>query len=204
MSQRPPVTVRPATAADRPAIAALLARAFADDPAFAYIFPAAAGRPRRLQAFFDLITAIAGDPAWTDVACDPQGLPVAAAIWRPPGAWQTSTRVMIRRLWTLFTTFGSALPRALALQNVLDSHHAARPHWYLQFAGCAPELQGRGYGGAAIRARLARCDAGHANAALETATAANVPLYTALGFAVTEEFDIARGPHFWEMWRDPR
>ncbi len=203
MAQRPPIAVRPGTAADRGAVADILARAFIADPAFGYIFPDAAGRAVRLQRFFTLITAIAPDPAQTDIAIDDHGQPVAAAVWRAPGQWQTSTATMLRRLGALLSAFGTALPRALAMQALLDSHHPAAPHWYLQFAGCLPQAQGRGYGGAAIRSRLARCDAGRLPAALETATPSNVPLYRSLGFDVAEEFDVPRGgPHFWDMWRD--
>ena len=205
MNPRPPITVRPGTAADRPMVAGILARAFIDDPAFGYIFPDATARAMRLQRFFALITAIAPDPALTDIALDEQGHPVAVALWRSPGAWATPATTMLRRIGGLVTTFGTALPRALALQAVLDSHHPAAPHWYLQFAGCLPQAQGRGYGGAVIRARLAQCDVVRLPAGLETATPANVPLYTALGFTVAEQFDIPRGgPAFWTMWREPR
>ncbi|MGL4543643.1 MAG: GNAT family N-acetyltransferase, partial [Polymorphobacter sp.] len=101
------------------------------------------------------------------------------------------------------TTFGSALPRALRLQGLMDAHHARLPHWYLAFLGCDPRHQGRGYGGAAVRARLAQCDAAGLPAALETATESNLPIYTALGFRITDSFKLADGPQFWAMWRDP-
>ena len=67
-----------------------------------------------------------------------------------------------------------------------------------------PTAQGKGFGGAAIRARLALCDAQGLPAALETATESNVGLYQALGFAVTGTYRITGGPMFWSMWRDPR
>lgn len=205
MNRRAPIIVRPGTAADRDIVADILAQAFFDDPAFGYIFPVAAGRAVRLRRFFALIIRIAPDPGLTDIALDDQGRPVAVALWRAPGAWQTSTATMLLRIGSLLRAFGTALPRALAMQATLDAHHPTSPHWYLQFTGCLPGAQGRGYGGAAIRARLARCDADGLPAGLETATPSNVPLYTALGFAVSEQFDVPRGgPHFWDMWRPPR
>ena len=201
--QRPPIDVRPAAESDRAGTADILARAFIDDPAMAYLFPSDAGRPERLRRFFGLITRIDDDPALWTLALD-AGTPVAAALWRPPGAWQTPATAMLRRLPTMLHTFGLALPRALALQSRLEAHHPHTPHWYLQFAGCVPASQGRGYGGAAIRARLALCDADGLPAALETATPANIGLYQALGFAITATYDIKNGPRFWAMWRDPR
>lgn len=182
----------------------MLAAAFADDPAMRYLFPDAAGRPVRLQRFFDLMVRISPDPALTDLALDADGRPAAAAVWRRPGAWQTSTLTMVRHAPALLTTFGLALPRALGVQARLDAHHPRKPHWYLQFFGCRPELQGKGYGGAALRYRLDRVDAEGLPAALETATESNLGLYRALGFDITDAFDGAPDLPFWDMWREPR
>jgi GNAT superfamily N-acetyltransferase len=201
---RPAIAVRQATAADRGATAAVLARAFIDDPAMAYLFRTEARRAAALLRFFTMIgRADAATDHWS-LAQGPGGEPVAAAIWRPPGQWQTPLPVMLRLLPQLLATFGAALPRALALQGQLEAHHPHAPHWYLQFAGCMPAQQGKGYGGAAIRAQLARCDAAGLPAALETATPANLGLYQALGFVVTDHYHIRRGPEFWTMWRDPQ
>ncbi|MFZ4690427.1 MAG: GNAT family N-acetyltransferase [Polymorphobacter sp.] len=196
--------VRPAADADRSAVADVLARAFIDDPAMAYLFRDAADRPRRLRKFFDLIGSADADAGQWDVAIGPQGAPVATAMWRPPGLWQTPATAMLRLLPRLVGAFGLALPRALALQSVMEAHHPHTPHWYLQFTGCVPEHQGKGYGGAAIRARLAQCDAQGLPAALETATESNLGFYQALGFAIADTYDIKGGPTFWTMWREPR
>ena len=204
MPPRPPIAVRPAAAADRAALSDVLARAFIADLALGHIFPDAATRPKRLRGFFDLITATESDPALTDLALGADGSPVAAAVWRPPGAWKTPASTMLAQAWPMLRTFGTALPRALAVQGALEAHHPAAPHWYLEFAGCVPELHGRGYGGSAIRARLQRCDAGGHAAALETAKESNLALYRSLGFEVTGQFTVPRGPKFWSMWRDPR
>lgn len=201
---RPPITVRGAGAADRGVTARVLAAAFIDDPAMAFLFRDARTRPRRLGRFFDAIgRADAVTDHWS-LALDAQGTPVAATIWRPPGAWQTPMSTTLRLLPRLIGTFGTALPRALALQGQLEAHHPHAPHWYLAFAGCVPHAQGKGYGGAAIRQRLALCDAQGLPAALETATPANLGLYQALGFAITDSYAIKGGPTFWTMWREPR
>ena len=111
---------------------------------------------------------------------------------------------MLRNAVPLLRAFGTALPRALDLQNRLEAHHPGAPHWYLAFVGCDPARQVQGLGGAAIKARLARCDADAMPAALETATEGNLAIYRALGFEVTGTFDVPGGPRFWMMWREPR
>ena len=203
MTERAPSTTRPGRLADRPVVALTLAQAFVDDPAMAYLFPKPLERPQRIAAFFDLITRSEADPALTDIVETQDGV-VAAAIWRPPGAWATPTTTMLRHGLRLLRTFGTGLPRALRVQALLEAHHPPAPHWYLEYVGCVPAAQGKGHGGAAIHARLARCDDERLPAALETATAANVPIYRALGFVITSEFDVPNGPHFWTMWREPR
>lgn len=181
----------------------MLARAFIDDPAMAYLFRDAADRPRRLTRFFALITSIDAAPDNWRLVDDESGAMVAAALWRPPGAWKTPASAMIANILPLLHAFGMALPRALSMQGVIGAHHPPEPHWYLQFVGCVPEAHGRGYGGAVIRARLAQCDRDGEAAALETATPGNVGIYEALGFRVTGTYQIKGGPQFWSMWRDP-
>ena len=201
-SPRPPIAVRAATIADRAVVATLLARAFVADPALGFIFPDVASRPRRLRAFFDLIVRSEADPADWCIAAD-AGVPAAVTIWRKPGAWRTPPSAMLRLIVPMIATFGTALPRALRLQGLLEAHHPADPHWYLEFAGCDPARHGRGFGGAAIRARLAETDAAGVSAALETANEANIAIYTALGFRVTGDFAVTPTLRFWTMWRDP-
>ncbi len=202
--KRPPIVTRPAVPDERAIVADVLARAFIDDPAMSWLFPDRADRIVRLARFFTLSTRMEPDPGlWSLALADGGGI-AAATMWRPPGQWKTSTSAMVLHLLPLLRTFGLTLPRALSLQSALEAHHPLTPHWYLQYAGCAPEQQGRGLGGAAIRARLAQCDSEGLPAALETATPSNVGLYQSLGFEVTDSFDVPDGPHFWAMWRAAR
>lgn len=197
------IAVRPAVQADRKAVARLLARAFIDDPAMAYLFPDAPTRAARLDRFFAMMVEVDADVGNWSLALD-GGVPVAAALWRPPGAWATPLSAVLSSLPQLAATFRFGLLRALALQGTLEKHHPHAPHWYLQFVGCEPAAQGKGYGGAVIRARLALCDAQGLPAALETATPGNLGLYQALGFVITDSYQIRNGPDFWTMWREPR
>lgn len=177
-----------------------MARAFADDPGLSFIFPDSATRTQRLPGFFDLIQRSQRDPALTNIAGDT----AAAAIWRGPGDWQTPTSTMLRLALPMIASFGTALRRALRLQAMLEAHHPRTPHWYLAFLATDPAQQGKGFGGAAVRARLALCDETGLPATLETATESNLAIYKALGFTITDSFKLPDGPQFWSMWRDPR
>ena len=204
---RPPIPVRAATHADSPLVQRVLARAFADDPVMRHLFPDDATRPERLRRFFALVARAESDPADTLIAEPDEtaatGDGAAVTVWRKPGAWRTPVAAMLRLALPMLATFGTGLPRALRVQDLLEKHHPREPHWYLEFAGCDPARQGRGLGGAAIRARLAETDAAGIATALETANPVNLPIYTALGFRETGTFDVPGGPTFWTMWRDP-
>lgn len=190
--------IRSATLTDRPAIIAVLAAAFADDPALAWIFPDVTRRPARLQRFFGLITNADARLPLAHVALDGDGGIIGAALWRPPGAWALPTTSLIANLPRLIACFGTALPRTLGLMGAMDHQHDRRPHHYLQFIGVVPSAQGQGVGGALLRAGLARA-AGQA-CYLETATPSNVGLYQAHGFAVRNEWRHGSAPDFWSMW----
>ncbi len=200
--QRPAINTRPATAADGPLIASILARAFIADPVMRHLFPDDHRRPAKLAHFFDLVRRAEGDPADTLIADDEAGNGAAVTVWRKPGEWRTPPSAMLRLAWPMLATFGFGLRRALRVQALLEANHPAAPHWYLEFAGCLPEKHGRGFGGAAIRARLAATDAAGVPTALETANPANLAIYGALGFRVTGTFDVTPALRFWTMWRD--
>lgn len=195
---RPPPVLRAATAADRPAMVAVLAAAFADDPALAWIFPDAGRRADRLRRFFTLITGADARLDLAQLAIGEAGQVLGVALWRPPGAWALPTTTLLANLPGLIATFAGALPRTLGLMGEMDRRHDRRPHWYLQFIGVHPVAQGSGLGGALLRAGLAR--AGAMPAYLETATPSNVGLYQAHGFAVKDQWQHRSAPQFWSMW----
>lgn len=184
--------------ADRAAMAAVLAAAFADDPAMLWLFADPATRPKRLARFFNLILNADARLAQAHLACTGDGRIAGVALWRPPGAWALPATAVLASLPRLIHTFGSGSLRALGLMQAMDHQHDQRPHWYLQFIGVAPSAQGRGLGSALLAAGLARADP--AAAYLETATASNVGLYRAHGFAVQCQWQHGDGPPFWSMW----
>lgn len=188
--------VRTAGGADRTRVAALLARAFVEDPAMSWIYPDRADRERRLPRLFALLF----DADKTGMRLVTAG-GEAATLWRGPGQARTGVLAMIRQAWPMWRALGSALPRALALSNAIDAHMPSGDFWYLHIAGCDPSAQGRGLGGEVIRAGLARV-AQRFPTYLETATEQNIGLYQRLGFVVTDEWRVGQdGPTFWSMLR---
>ncbi len=187
--------VRLATRTDRRAVAAMLARAFADDPAMVWILPDARARARRLPKFFAMLfdSDEKGVRLTTDGAA-------AATLWRGPGQADTSPGELLRYAWPILTTFGFATGRALALANAIDAHFPAHPFWYLHIAGCDPAHQGRGLGRATVQAGIDRMGGSGLPFYLETATERNIGIYQSLGFRVTGEWRVGDdGPRLWSM-----
>jgi ribosomal protein S18 acetylase RimI-like enzyme len=191
------VTIREAGAADRAAVATMLGRAFADDPAMSYIFPDAADRAKRLPRLFALL--FDSDAVGMRLVSQDAD---AGTFWRPPGQAHVPMAAYIRRLIPVLHALGASLPRAMRLGDAIEAQFPNKPFWYLHIAGVDPARQGRGLGGASIRAGLARCDADAMPAYLETATEGNVGLYARLGFELTGEWSVpGGGPRFWSMIR---
>ena len=193
------IAIRAAGGSDRARVAALLARAFAGDPAMGYIFPDPADRARRLPRLFALLFDSDADAGMRLLTADGE----AATLWRAPGRVHTGRLEMLRRVLPLLHALGPALGRAIRVGDAIDAHMPAGDFWYLHIAGCDPAHQGRGFGAAAVRAGLRRA-AGRLPTYLETATERNVAFYRGLGFEVSAEWTVPKGgPRFWSMRREP-
>jgi GNAT superfamily N-acetyltransferase len=196
MADRELPAIRPAAPQDRAAVAAMLARAFADDPAMTYIFPDPADRTKRLPRLFALLYDGDGPVGMRLAASGIAG----ATLWRGPGRSKTGMWEMIRHAPGMVRALGGAIGRALAVASAIDAHHPSGNFWYLHVAGCDPQHQGKGIGGALIRDGIAR--AGRLPCYLETATEKNLGLYRSLGFEVTDDWQVPKGgPRFWSMAR---
>ena len=199
-------SVRPATRDDIPQLAAVLARAFARDPFYAYLAGDAPERSQRMRDGWSGIlrfgSAGLSDTYTTD---DRAGV----ALWLPPGYRRPSTLDSLRQMPALARLAGWRRLRMVgdAVAN-LEQHrhrHVPSPHFYLSAIGVDPDRQGQGIGTALMRPVLERADRDGVPAYLETAVARNVLLYERLGFDVVEEMELpgtdVRG---WLMLRPPR
>jgi ribosomal protein S18 acetylase RimI-like enzyme len=190
------VTARP----DHERIAQTLALAFQNEEACSYIFPDSDDRARRLVKMFRVIVA---NDAMTGRLYQSEHCE-AATLWRAPGNPAGNWLDFVRSLLPFIAALGGNIGRALKVSGAIEKHHPQLDFWYLHFAGCAPEHQGKGFGGAAIRAGLAHADAAHQPCYLETATEGNLALYRNLGFEVTAQWSVSSDLHFWGMLRPAR
>ncbi|MGO9488481.1 MAG: GNAT family N-acetyltransferase [Solirubrobacteraceae bacterium] len=197
-----PPAIRRAGEQDVPALAAMLARAFLDDPVASWAWPPDALRPAALERFqaTRLRQLIGHEEVWTtdDLDC--------AALWAPPGHWHST----IREVAALVPCFmrPRLLPRmplvAVGWEKLERRHPREPQHFYLAVLGTDPPAQGRGLASAVLRGVLDQCDRDGVGAYLESSKESNIAFYSRHGFRVTEEIHLLRGPSMWKMWRDPR
>ncbi len=178
------------------AIVNTLAMAFQDDPAFAWILPDPEIRRARLPKIFRFLAC--EDFASGSVLHSPDM--EVATLWRAPGRHKETPLGALRTQLTYLSLLRSATRRGDAVGKSMAAHHPAGRHHYLRFAGVEPQMQGKGWGGIAIKAGIDRAEADGLPIYLETATQSNVGLYRRFGFDVTAEWDVPNGgPHFWAM-----
>ena len=194
--------IRKVTAADAGAVALTLARAFEDDPHFAWIVRNPENRLRRLERAFLVFMRriwLPQDESYVHERLS------AAALWVPPDSWHTGVLAQIRLGPATFSALRGDTPRLLKALNFIERKHPHNPsHWYLPIIGVSPAWQGRGYGAALLRPVLERCDREQTPAYLEASTPRNRALYERHGFEVIEECTYAAdAPPMWRMWREP-
>ncbi|MGO8872607.1 MAG: GNAT family N-acetyltransferase [Acidimicrobiales bacterium] len=190
--------VRRATPDEARPVAALLARAFADDPIGRWYLDC--DDPVVLMELEFLLAAqqlTAIGMLW--VTDDLTG----AAAWMEPGSRYDDAAidaVVLPRL----AAHGGATDRLVGFWSWADDHRPALPHWYLDVIGVDPGRRGTGTGHLLLNHGLARVDqSGHA-CVLFTGNRAAVPWYERHGFVVTlEEQAPGGGPTVWFMERPP-
>lgn len=202
---RPGVPARTIRGIGRPDVrptAAMLARAFYDDPLMAWILPDERIRRRRLAAFFAVTMHSASLRHEGPEILLTGGQVLGCGNWMPPGTWPPPAWRQLATLPGLAWTLRSRLGVASAAYGALMRARPREPHWYLAGLGTDPPAQRAGVGSELMRSRLARCDAAGLPAYLESSKESNVPFYQGHGFTVTGELRIPDGgPTTWLMWR---
>jgi ribosomal protein S18 acetylase RimI-like enzyme len=196
-AQKPAITTRAAQPSDKAAVVRTLARAFQTESAFSYILPDSDNRARRLLKVFEVLAT--QDLRVGKVFMTTGG--EAITMWRTPDHLLDGLWFEFRMGIPFLRAFGGGLGRALKTAGLIKKHFPKELCWYLHFAGCDPDHQGKGMGGAAIRAGLAAADTEGAKAYLETADEKNLAIYRALGFEVIKTWIVPDGPQFWGMMR---
>lgn len=197
------VEVRKAMANDVPALSAVMARAFDDDPFANWFVAQDERRARRIYDFMETslkrLTLPYGEVYTT-------GGIEGGAFWTPPGKWKLGIlqQLLLTPQFARCTSW-RRVPAVMAGIGAVERKHPEVPHYYLLALGVEPEMQGKSLGTQLMRPILERCDREHVPAYLESSKERNLPLYERNGFKVTEEFVVPKGgPKIWLMWRDPR
>src|SRR5215831_12099142 len=187
--------------------AAVLGRAFVDDPLFKAILPPiedAAERAQRMGQMFAVALASQRSSGQPLVGVLHEGRVGAVAIIEQVGRPPSVASVVLHGLTLVpaLVRIGglSGMRRAGAALDVLSRNRPAAPHLYLNVLGVEPALQRRHFGVAlldwlrdqtALRPDLV-------GVYLETATEANVGYYNHVGYRVTGEI-YPLGVRMWQM-----
>jgi GNAT superfamily N-acetyltransferase len=191
--------IRRASPGERAAVAATVAAAFADDPAWAFILAEHYGRlaARFASALFD--SRIASQNVWVtdDLA--------AVAMWDPPGkhdGWQEHEA----RIWARYRAIAGddALRRLATYNDAVAAVSPAEDYWYLGVLATRPERQRQGLASAVLAPVLGKADRLGTVCCLETSTAGNRRFYERRGFTQATAIAVPPGmPPTWWLRRAP-
>ena len=193
------VSVRPARREDFRPLAAMLARAFYDDPVTAWFYPNARRRMVHARRFFSIRLRQLADQELIFTTEDHSG----AALWTLPERWREDLRQSLMLLPMLPVLLPRIVRSTRAVREI-ERHHPVLPHYYLSVIGTDPDQQGGGIGSALLGPVLSRCDSDGVAAYLECSKESNVSFYARHGFTVTDKVHLPAGPPLWFMWREPR
>ncbi len=187
--------------------AAVLGRAFVDDPLLKAIVPStpdANARAGRIGALFDVVLRLHRGDGQPVVGVTEDGRVGGAAVIEylahPPSTaaalWHgvpTLPRLVRAVGW-------SGLARAISVMDTLARNRPPEPHIYLNILGVEPSLQRRHFGVAILDylRDQAALRGDFAGVYLETATEANVAYYSHVGYRVLNEI-YPLGVRMWRM-----
>ncbi len=175
-----------------PAIASVLADAFADYPIYTYAILDPRNRVRALQALFGVETTYALKYGTIHATSDQ----LEGVMYCLP-----STSMFLSN-WRMVKSGALKLPLKIGMgfikrQGIISSvhdamrvKHASFPHTYLWNIGVKPELKGQGHAGRLVRHLLEELAIKNEPCYLETAREINVRLYEHLGFKLMEAREI--------------
>lgn len=194
------VNARVATDADVAAVAETMAGAFYNDPVWGWVFPDPDRRRAQHEIFWRLFIegALGYHWVWLTDQC------ASASLWIPPGGSELpEEEAKLEPL--LDELLGELGPRAMKAMERFGASRPDEPHYYLSLLATHPDHRGKGLGMGLLADNLARIDAEHEPAYLESTNPNNDSRYERLGFVRSGEFSLPeRGPLVATMWRDAR
>lgn len=199
----PTSPIRPVGPDDQQAVADVLAEAFLHGDLAPWLIPHLEHRARAYPGYFHMITEHAVVHGHVEVV-DVDGVLPAVAVWYPHDATPPPGIDAYERRLSLIV--GQALPRFLALDTAMHTHHPHdEAHHYLALLAVHPDHQGAGLGSALLRHHHHRLDAAGTPAYLEATGRRNRALYARHGYLSRPAYPVvARGPLLYPMWRPPR
>jgi ribosomal protein S18 acetylase RimI-like enzyme len=190
-------------------VAALMGRALQDDPLFVHACPDPGDRGRWLPwmfrwsawkgFLFGQTLGTAGRLAGVVATIGPGGGEFTeedlARFGYRRGREAVGAEVWDRAIERVNAAFD---PADVALHRAVSE-----PHWYLDVIAVDPAQQGRGIGGALLRAVHARAAADGAPTVLLTHQPTNLPIYDRHGYVVVCQRTTRSGPRWWGLRRNP-
>jgi GNAT superfamily N-acetyltransferase len=194
---------RLATLDDLPAVTAVMATAFANDPAWgAYSFPDDGHRVEQLATFWEPQLRAAMRFTWVLVTPGVE----AAAVWIPPGEPEMTPEQAQGVVELTERLLGKR--QADVVMDIFDrleeQHPHDPPHFYLSLLGTHDDHRGRGIGMGLLADSLQAIDAEHMPAYLESTNPANNRRYMRHGFEPAGTVQLANGHTVTTMWREAR
>ncbi len=188
--------VTPVTLEEAKTAIDVIAGAFINDPTWSWAFPDPAARR---QWWAHCIEGAARYP-WAFKTGDFE----AVSVWIPPNGTEFSHDGEQRIPRLLEHLAGSRAPEVSELLCRFEhAHPRHEPHYYLSLLSTAAAHRGRGLGMTLLKDNLARIDAGHMPAYLESSNPANNQRYEVLGFVPVVCFRApGNGPVVTGMWRN--
>jgi len=180
-----------------------IARAFADDPVWG---PALGGTRTTLAqkaSIWRIFIAAAVRHPWTSIVGDG----AAVAVWIPPDEIELDDGDAALLTATLGDVLGPAGAHEYhELGDRFEANHRRdAPHAYLSLLATRPDQRGRGLGMALLADDLARLDALHVPAWLESTNPANDRRYGSVGFEPVGSFrTVDEERVITTMWRPAR
>jgi len=147
-----PVTVRPATTADLPAMATSLARAFADDPVKLFLTGGKELPVKRTEPFFMVFGRMQLPHGLVYTTPGREG----GALWAPPGRWKVPFAQILKATPQFLRLYGWRFVPNLGVLSTLEKAHPTEPHYYLEFLGTDPAHQRKGFGASVLGPVLER------------------------------------------------
>ena len=176
----------------------LLAESFLHDPIWSWAFP----DPAMRRHWWEVCIKGALRYPW----CFRTSGFETVSIWIPPSGSELCPEDEARITDILESLVGTRATEVMELLHRFEAAHPRQePHYYLSLLGTADAHRGRGLGMALLRENLARIDAEHAPAYLESSNPANNHRYQSVGFMPVSKFQApGGGPEVTGMWRAAR